>query len=59
MTNNLKEKIVVALCAVVDYVTHAGDLDKVTITRKMVLAAGSAKTAYDNHLKEERREKRQ
>jgi hypothetical protein len=43
MTHNMKERMVVALRAVVDLVTLVGGLDKMTITKKMLLAAGSAK----------------
>jgi hypothetical protein len=39
---------------VVDHVAHVGGLDKMTISKKMLLAAGSAKTAYNNYLAEER-----
>jgi hypothetical protein len=54
MTHSMKERTVVALRAVVDHVAHVGGLDKMTITKKMLLAAGSAKTAYNNYLAEEK-----
>jgi hypothetical protein len=44
----MKEQTVVALHAVVDHVAHVGGLDKMTITKKMLLSAGSAKTPYNN-----------
>jgi hypothetical protein len=49
----MKERTVVALRAVVDDVAHVGGLDQMTITKKMLLAAGGAKTAYNNYLVEE------
>jgi hypothetical protein len=54
MTHNMKERTVVALRAVVDHVAHVGGLDKMTITKKMLLAAGSAKTAYNTYLAEKK-----
>ncbi|XP_018024126.1 endoplasmic reticulum aminopeptidase 2-like, partial [Hyalella azteca] len=43
----MTEQTVVALRAVVDHVAHVGGLE-MTISKKMLLAAGSAKTAYSN-----------
>jgi hydroxylamine reductase (hybrid-cluster protein) len=40
--------------AAVDHVAHGCGLDKITITKKMLLAAGIAKTAYKNYLAEEK-----
>jgi hypothetical protein len=54
MMHNVKEQTVVALHAVVDHVAHVGSLDKMTITKNMLLAAGSAKTAYNTYLAEEK-----
>jgi hypothetical protein len=53
MTHNMKERMMVAVRAVVYHVTQGG-LDKMTITKKMLLVAGSAKTAYNNYLTDEK-----
>lgn len=57
MTVNLKERSLVAMRAVVDHVAHVGGIEKVEITTKMLVAAGSARCAYEEHLKTERDEK--
>jgi hypothetical protein len=43
-----QEQTLVALRA--DHVVHVGGLDKMTITKNMLLAAGSAKTSYNNYV---------
>jgi hypothetical protein len=53
MTHNMKEPTLVTLRAVVDHAALVGGLDKMTITKKMLLADGSAKTAYNNYVAEE------
>jgi hypothetical protein len=54
MTHNMKEQTLVAQRAVVGHAARVGGLDKMTIAKKMLLAAGSAKTSYNNYVAEEK-----
>jgi len=53
MDVNMKQRTLVAKRAIVDYVQHIGDVEKVNINKSMIVAAACARSAYRAYLDEQ------